>query len=219
MFNTTEVIAVANAVYRKQGFIKKSEAHAYDIGPDTKVANSTHLYAYFYDGDKTKVSVTDVDRNRAEEIINYFRGLTFKAMERGLTSFEENVLKFVQSPQVGSSELGIAASLPRVFENKLEQDVWTDRENELSRTSEFVGELKQRCTFEAVVENVRWIGSTNSYLVCCSVDDANILKFFNQEDLAPVGRKVTVTGFVKSQSVSNFHGGKETMINRVKVEV
>lgn len=221
-FNTLDVIAVANAVYKEQGYVKKNEADEMGYKGTKIFSNSERIYAHFFGNtgfdttlvEPVKVSATDVDT--AEEIIEYFKGLSFKAMERQLTSFEENVLKFVQTTQVGSDTLGIAASLPKVYETKLKQDEWTDRENELSRISEYVGTMKQRETFTAKVENVRWIGRTNSFLTCCSVDDKNILKFFSQEELKQ-GDTVSVTGFVKSQNVSNFHGGKETMINRVKV--
>ena len=68
-------------------------------------------------------------------------------MERDLTEFELNVLKFVTTDVAGKEKIGIAASLPKVFYNKMDSDTWEDRERELGRTSEFVGELHSRNTF------------------------------------------------------------------------
>jgi hypothetical protein len=57
-----------------------------------------------------------------------------------------------------------------------------------------------------------------SSLVCCSENGKNIVKFFvdiNEKKLVE-GETIKLQGFVKSQQVSNFHNGKETMVNRIK---
>ena len=156
------------------------------------------------------------DTDLAIEIIDYLKGLSFKAIERELTDFERNVLKLVTSQNIQKDQIGISASLPKVYLNKLEQDRWTDRENVLSRTSEKIGTLHQRETFDAIIEFSRFIPRTMSYIVTCSVDDKHILKFFHDKKL-DIGTTVNVTGFVKSQNKGKFHNGFETIINRIKI--
>jgi hypothetical protein len=118
---------------------------------------------------------------------------------------------------VNKNQLGIAASLPNVYRNKLDADTWTSREAELGRTSDYVGKVGSRCEFDAKIENLRYIAKTMSYLVSCSVDDKNILKFFSVSEVGKVGDIIKVTGFVKGQAISKFSNAKETMINRVKI--
>ena len=100
------------------------------------------LYNYFFTDKKFKV--LDEDKTQANEVKEYLAGLSFKALERTLTEFESNVLKLVSSDVIEKDKLGIAASLPKVYMNKVEQDNWTDREMDLSRTSEKIGTLHQR---------------------------------------------------------------------------
>ena len=212
-FDTKEVVAVSCAVDRINGFVKKSDV---GFGENVDKKPNVHfLYEHFCNNEK--VEITDSDREMAEEVIDYLKGLSFKALERKLTEFETNVLNFIGSEKVNKNQLGIAASLPNVYRNKLDADTWSTREAELGRTSEYVGKVGSRCEFEVKIENLRYIAKTLSYLVSCSVDDKNILKFFSVSEVGKVGDIVKVTGFVKGQAVSKYSNAKETMINRVKV--
>lgn len=209
-FSVLDVLTVAVAIHRQNGYIKKSA-----IGDGTP--NVTMLYNHFFQQKKIE-NISAKDTETAQTIVEYLQGLSFKAFERELTEFESNVLKFVNAEQVGSNLMGVAASLPEVYKNKLKQDDWAERETILSEKSEYVGDLHQRGNFEVLVENVRFIRRTGSYLYCCSVKDKDIVKFFTSEELGKVGDTLCLAGYVKSQSVSPYHQGKETMINRIKVD-
>jgi hypothetical protein len=212
--NLLEVLSASCSAYSKnKGFIKKDQVR-FDKKYEGKLSNSDLLYAHFYSSDK--LDITEKDTDLAVEIIDYLKGLSFKAIERELTDFERNVLKLVTSQNIQKDQIGISASLPKVYLNKLEQDRWTDRENMLSRTSEKIGTLHQRETFDVLVEFVRFIPRTMSYIVTCSVEDKHILKFFHDKKL-DVDATVNVTGFVKSQNKGKFHNGFETIINRIKI--
>ena len=212
-FDTKEVVAVSCAVDRTNGFVKKTEI-GYGENANKK-PNVTFLYEHFCNNEK--VEVLDADREMAEEIVDYLKGLSFKALERRLTEFETNVLNFVGSEKVNKTQLGIAASLPNVYRNKLEADTWAIREAELGRSSDYIGKVGARCEFTAKIENLRFIAKTMSWLVSCSVDDRNILKFFSVPKIGNVGDVINVTGYVKGQAVSKYSNAKETMINRIKI--
>lgn len=221
-FSTRDVVAVSCAIFRQQGYFKRGEWQYVAATEseeaktqETKVANSSLLYNHFLNNDRVEIINEDVVL--AETIIDYLKGLSFKAFERTLTEFEANVLKFVNADAVGKDKLGIAASLPNVYSRKLEADKWTEREKNLAERSDYVGNLNKRCSFNLKVEHVRSIPSTASYLYTCSEADKNIVKFFNSAKIAEAGDDIVITGYVKGQGVSKYSGGKETMVNRVKV--
>ena len=214
-FPIEEVLAVSCAAHRvNKGFIKKDQIR-FDRKYEKSTCNSGMLYSYFYTG--KKFPVTEKDKENGLEVIDYLKGLSFKALERSLTDFESNVLKLVSSLEVEKDKLGIVSSLPKVYYNKLEQDGWTDREVSLSRTSNNLGKLHTREKFNAVVEFTRYIPRTMSYIITCSVDNKHILKFFSDKKV-DTNKKIVVEGFVKSQSKGKFHPGQETILNRVKFE-
>jgi hypothetical protein len=175
-----------------------------------------YLYEHFCSGNL--YAVNPEDHTNAEEIIDYLKGLSFKALERKLTEFESNVLKFVSVDSVGKDKLGIAASLPNVYQAKLAADRWALRESELGAVSNYVGVLNKRAEFDLCVENLRYIAKTSSYLVSCSERDANIVKFFTMSsEQMKVGSKIKIAGYIKSQAVSSYTGYKETMLNRIRI--
>ena len=215
MFPTKEVLSVSAAAHRiNEGFIKKDQVR-FDEKHKNKTCNSDLLYNHFY-REKEKLQVLEKDIDLAEIIIDYLKGLSFKAIERELTDFEKNVLKLVSSEHIEKDKIGISASLPKVYLNKIEQDAWTDRENILSATSTAQGILHERGTFDVVVEFCRYIPRTMSYLVTTSIDNKHILKFFHDKHFK-VGSKIKIDGYVKSQGRGKYHNGQETIINRIKV--
>lgn len=211
---TLDVISASCSAFRyNKGFVKKDQSR-YDLKYKDTTSNSELLYNHFYSD--FKLNITEDDINQAVEIIDYLKGLTFKAIERELTEFETNVLKLVSSEVVTKDKIGISASLPKVYLNKVEQDNWTTRESELSRTSLVLGEHKQRGRFKAKVEFVRYIPRTMSYLITCSVDDKHILKFFHGNNINK-DSVIDIEGYVKSQSKGRYHNGMETIINRINI--
>ena len=165
---------------------------------------------------ENKIAILQEDRDLAVEVIDYLKGLSFKAIERELTDFESNVLKLVNTVEIGKDKIGMASSLPRVYINKIDQDNWTSRETQLSTTSQAIGELNSRSSFDATVEYVRYIPKTMSYLISCSVDNKHILKFFADKLIKP-GTNINIGGYVKSQNRGRYHNGIETIINRTNI--
>lgn len=214
MFPIIDVISTSCAIHRiNNGFIGKHDVR-YDKKYEGKKSNSDLLYNYFYN--QEVIEITDADKLQAEEIIDYLKGLSFKAIERELTEFETNVLRLVNSKEIEKDKLGISASLPKVYLNKVEQDNWTARENILAQTSQALGTLHERGEFVGVVEYVRYIPKTMSYIISCSVDNKHILKFFADKELK-LNSTVTLEGYVKSQNRGRYHNGIETLINRIKI--
>lgn len=222
LFTVKEVISASCAVHRiNGGFVK-----AADVTPhNNKIANSKFLYNHFLGTHDKKtgtnkrqlVDIKPSDEAMASEIVDYLKGLSFKAMERDLTDFETNVLKLVTADEIGKDKIGIAASLPKVYANKQAADVWGEREGELSAVSEYVGTQGKRGNITITIENIRYISSVGSKLFCGSVNGRDIVKFFSNDITNQVGDTITIGAYVKSHGVSKYHFGKETMVNRIKV--
>ena len=88
-FLLLDVVSTSCAIHRLQkGFVKKDPF-------DDRTSNSDLLYKHFFSDEK--VNVNKKDRDTAEEVVAYLKGLGFKAIERSLTDFEKKVLQFVTS--------------------------------------------------------------------------------------------------------------------------
>ena len=128
------------------------------------------------------------------------------------------MLEIVRSDTISHKDLGRIASFPNVYERKISQEEWEDREADLAKDSVWVGVPMTKDEFDITIENIRYLSRTDSYLVCAQ-EQGNIIKFFtdgNKLDGRAEGDTCKIACWVKKQEVSKYHGGQETMVNRVK---
>ncbi len=224
LFTGRELVAHAVAVDQFQGFkyIKSHEANK----PKGIESNFKLMLGLLHDPDASDVSLNDSHYDKADEIIEYFEGLIFKAMQRDLTDFEKKITALIKADDISLSgkddRLPIVGSLPGVFRNNVKHDDWTSRERSLRTVSEYEGELKKRNHFEGEIVMSRYMNRSNSMLVAVLTPNNNIVKFFydlyrdstGKETLAQ-GQHINFSAYVKSHEVSEYSKCKETFCNRV----
>lgn len=217
MFKLIDVVAAAVSLYETQGYVKKNQFNYYvDDEENTVIPNATILRTEFTT-EASHVTVTPAHREEAVKVVDYVNGLVFKKFSRKLSPFEESALEIANKEEISEREIGLTSCFPDMYANYKRAQVWKDREAELVRSSEFVGTKSQRSTFNnVVVEQVRELRNVDSNLVCCSVDNKHILKFFDNARKFSKGDSFNMTAYVKDQTVSDYHGGKETLVNRIK---
>ena len=229
-----EALALSVAIHEKYGYQSKRNLDFTSVTPNKQsnldgkgnpIPNSARLYRQLFPSDKVapenreQIDVLPEHYCHAQEIIETLRGFSFIAVQRPLTKFETSILEIIRRDTITHKELGRVSSFPNVYERKISQEAWEDRESELAQTSKWLGVPGTYDEFELVVENIRYLSRTESYLVCASESGSNIIKFFVSENkLSDIveGDKINVSCWVKKQEFSRYHGGEETMVNRVK---
>lgn len=228
-----KALVLSVAIHEKYGFQSKSATDHTSVtsdkisnldGKGNPIPNSARLYRQLFPSqkvspeDRENIDVNDYHYAKAENILNLLRGFGFIAIDRPLTSFEKTVLNIVNRNTISHKELGRVASFPNVYERKISQEIWEERESDLAQNSEYVGVLNEKSELQISIENIRYLSRTQSYLICACESDSNIIKFFISEhkfNNIKHGDVVKISGWIKKQDVSKFHGGKETQINRV----
>lgn len=219
-WNVDEVLACACAVDRQQGFIRSGYGYTDQSGveiKDNKTAIMLHLT------EQSPVNIQDSDRETAIELKNHFAGsMTFKKLGGVLNDFETAILGLVNKQEVGTYEVAVAASLPNSLRHSQKRDAVKEKLDSLIALSEPIGSQGKRGQFTLEVIDVTFIKKMGIHMVTCIESDKNVVKFWFSKDPDMTGiiqgKKVTVTGFVKSQGKSKYSNCQETMINRVKVE-
>ena len=139
-----------------------------------------------------------------------------------LNDFEQSVLNAIGNPTTDTFGVAVIASLPNSFRVLQKRQGLDDFFEQNRKTSNFVGKIGERLKFAVDVKDVKFIAKFNIHLVTCINGDGNIVKFFfNREpDIAGIleGKKVMLTGKVKTHDVSKFSQCKETVLNYVKIE-
>jgi len=223
VYTGTEVIAYAVAVDEYQGN-KYIKAHEVDKENGIE-SNFKLMLEAMHNPDKARVTLTDAHTAKAEEIVDYFEGLVFKAMQRKLSDFETKITELIKATDINingrDSRLPIVGSLPSVYRNNIEHDVWSEKERQLRTISDYEGEVGKRSQFSGKIVMSRYMNRTHSMLVAILTENDNIVKFFydlyrgTKKETFAKGEFITFTGSVKSHEVSNFSKCKETFVNRV----
>jgi hypothetical protein len=224
LFTGRELVAHAVAVDEFQGF-KYIKSHEVNKLKGIE-SNFKLMLGLLHDPVASDVSLKDTHYDKADEIIEYFEGLIFKAMQRDLTDFEKKITALIKAEDISLSgkddRLPIVGSLPGVFRNNVKHDDWTSKERSLRNVSEYEGELKKRNHFEGEIVMSRYMNRSNSMLVAVLTPNNNIIKFFydlyrdstGKETLAQ-GQHINFSAYVKSHEVSEYSKCKETFCNRV----
>lgn len=222
--NLMTVLELALAVDEAQGFIKSGYGY-YDFQNEKEILdNKTAIIRILSNHPGAPdITVTDEHRTAAQELKEYFDSLTvMKKITGKINGFEDQVGKILNVEEVDNYGLAVLASLPnslRIQKQRDELEEWFD---EKRHNSEYVGHVGKRGKFSVYIKDVKFIAKYGIHLVTGIVDDKNLIKFFwnKDPDISSMitGRTLSITAFVKEQSVSKFSNCKETVVNRVKIE-
>ncbi len=223
-YNTRQVLELAIAVDKAQGFIKSGFGY-YDHEGDKRVYDNKTCILNFMQGVEgaEEFTITKDCVEQADKIVDEFRHeLVAKKMMGNINDFEQNVLNSISSNVVDGFGVAVLASLPnsfRVLEKRQGLDDFFDQHR---KSSEFVGKIGERMRFPVHVQDVKFIAKYAIHLVTCLDKQSNIVKFFfNREpDIQGIleGKDVILTGKVKTHDISKFSNCKETVFNYVKIE-
>ncbi len=211
-FDTKIALSVANAIYRKKGYVKTTEA---DYG-ERKSNKSLVLEEL----SKENPKYTKKDMKVANEIIEHYQGLLLFRLGDQQNNFQEAVLSCVANETIRSRDIGILASLPHTYKTTLEKEARKHKEEQMASKSSFVGNVKKRNIFDVMVEMVKPLPHKGLYIVSF-MQGNNILKHFTpsnpEDDGIVVGANLQISAYVKDHQINKYNGGKETIVNRIKV--
>jgi len=211
-FDTKIALSVANAVYRKHGYVRTTEA---DYGE--RKSNKTRVIEELA---KESPKYAKKDLAVAEEIIEHYQGLLLFKLGETNNNFQEAVLGCIAQDTVKARDIGILASLPHTYKTTLDKEARKAKEEKMASQSSFIGDVKKRNVFDVVVEMVKPLPHKSLYIVSF-MQGNSILKHFTpsnpEDDGIVVGANLQISAYVKDHQVNKYNGGKETIINRIKV--
>ncbi len=159
--------------------------------------------------------VTQQCEDVAEDIIQYYKGLTFKAMGNKINDFEQKVLGLINCKQVDYRDIGVIASLPKAYFRSVKRDATDTLMRKLSTTSIHIGTLGEDITGTINILNCSFIQRLQCHIVNAEMN-GNIICFFTKHDATHWSDTCEIKGKVKRHQTSKFHSGKETVLNYVK---
>lgn len=153
----------------------------------------------------------------ADDIVSYYQGLMLKAMGSKINEFEQKVLGLVKAGIVRANEFGIVACLPKSYYRSIERDAVESKQRELSDASQFVGKVGETIDIAIDILRVNFIAKLNCWVVNARNADNLVVFFTSNGETFKDMTSGTIRGRVKRHQTSNYHEGKETVLNYVKV--
>lgn len=188
-----------------------------NAGPaSNKIIIQTHLGLL----DEYSMAFTDVMAKDcsdiADKVIQYYKGLTFKALGGKINDFEQRVLGIINSGKVSWRDIGVVASLPKAYFRSVKRDATDLTIRSMSSKSVFVGTVGQDIIGDINVFKCNFIQSLQCHIVNGEIN-GNLVCFFTKHPAEVWGTNCKIKGKVKRHQKSKFHGGNETVLNYVKV--
>jgi hypothetical protein len=158
------------------------------------------------------------DLEQAQEIISYYQGLMLKALSSQVNSFEEKVLHIVQENAVSLKDFGILASLIKSYTRSVAREEVELEQRALSADSQHIGAIGDTVEIDLTIMRMNYIQKLDCHVVNGKDEKGNLVVFFTSKDKEFMDKEqVNIRARIKRQQVSSYHGGKETVLNYVKV--
>ena len=137
-------------------------------------------------------------------------------MGNKINDFEQKVLGLINCKQVDRRDIGVIASLPKAYFRAVKRDATDTQMRKLSTTSIHIGTLGEGVQGTINILNCSFIQSLQCYVVNAEMS-GNIVCFFTKHPAEHWGETCEIKAKIKRHQTSKFHGGKETVLNYVKV--
>lgn len=207
VYNIADVFAAACAAQRVNGSYLKTDVINYNDGDPTvqSLANKTLVHKFL----KGDFDIRDEDREQAEKVMTYCRGLTFKLLsDKRLSDFEVSMLQIVEKETTDSNyDIAVVASLPASYERSVIRAGQDVRLRDAAGCIEAPVDSKVELDVEVVRCN--YSNEWGIFYVTC-IADAGVV-FFAQKNEIALNSKIRVKGKVKA------HKEDRTQLSHVKV--
>lgn len=208
VYNISDVFAAACAAHRVNGAYLKTDEITYTEDGDIRidrVANKTLTHKFL----KGEFDIRDEDREQAEKVMNFCRGLTFKLLsDKRLSEFEINMLAIVEKETTDSNyEIAIVSSLPASYERSI---VRTEQDIRLREAGGCIqAPVDSKVEMDIEVVRCNYSNEWNIFYIT-AIADAGVV-YFAQKNKIDVDSKIRIKGKVKR------HREDRTQLSHVKV--
>ena len=233
-YTPPEVLAISFEVFAEQGFIKSGHGYSQPTGEfdsednqvytqisDNKTCILRKMQAFKSPAEKYQVAQKHID-SATKEIDRINGKLLMKKLGGNLSNFEDGLIKAIEG-EVSNFHVSIIASIPNSILIDAKRQALGDRMSTLKHTSQYVGKKGLRLDINVDVLDVKFIQSSDVYMITAVSDKRDIVKFWwrEQPDLTDIIERKTISirGTVNKQEISKYSDARETLFNRVKISL
>lgn len=197
-YDVCDVIAMANDIIGKYGYVKSDESNSTKSRLLDKV---------------NRMDPTEESKKLAAAMKEYFSGKDYA----DLTDYQRNVKSLLAAGYTRLNAFGYLAYAPVEYKKMIEKDQRKQMQKDAAANSDYMGKVGDRISVD--VKDVKLITSWETvygftYLYKFLTNDGNVLTWFASRSINTVTAK-KITGTVKEHK--DYNGEKQTILTRCKV--
>jgi len=220
-YTILDALAFAIEVHEDQGFIKSGHGvtrYNEDGTLEIKVPdNKTRILEFIREEKRPKKEFLD----KANKMLDRINGkLMLKKLTSSVNNFELSLIK-VLSEDLNKFAVSLIASMPNSITIDEKREAFQDKMNKIKHSSVYFGKKGVRYELDVDVLDVKFIQSSDVYMITTLYKDRDIIKFWwrEQPDISDIimDKTISIKATVKTHELSKFSGANETLVNRVKI--
>ena len=205
-------------IIREQGYTSKKDAQI------TGGRSTSDILNTWFTASACRGTLQE-DSEKAQEALVWLQGkanITGYASEsdfdRSMRMLTIGGYRNVAPGMITKSDFGFIACVYSTMERTAGREKNKEVAKEAASTSEYMGSVKKRAEFFVKLVDKKYSDSIGCYIYNVKDQKGNLGVFFSSDaDLAKLEDCFLAKMTPKRHSVNNYHGGKETVFNRVKV--
>ena len=220
-YTVLDALAFAIEIHEQQGFVKSGHG-------TVRIADDGETEIRIFDN-KTcileKIKSEKIPESKymdqAKEMLDRINGkLMLKKLTSSSNSFENSLIKALNE-DLNKFAVSLIASMPNSIVIDQKREILNDKMSKIKHTSQYFGKKGTRYDIDVDVLDVKYIQSSDVFMITTVYNKENIIKFWwrEQPDISDIinEKTISIRGTVKAHELSKFSGAKETLINRVKI--
>ena len=220
-YTVLDALAFAIEIHEQQSFVKSGHG-------TVRIADDGETEIRIFDN-KTcileKIKSEKIPESKymdqAKEMLDRINGkLMLKKLTSSSNSFENSLIKALNE-DLNKFAVSLIASMPNSIVIDQKREMLNDKMSKIKHTSQYFGKKGTRYDIDVDVLDVKYIQSSDVFMITTVYNKENIIKFWwrEQPDISDIinEKTISIRGTVKAHELSKFSGAKETLINRVKI--
>ena len=135
------------------------------------------------------------------------------------SDFFRSLREILSMSEITASQFGFIACLPMLKRQSENRDEQAKELAKQTQNSEWLGTEGKRADFFVKLTSKKYLDNYGSYIYSVVTRDENLGVFFSQKDFElSEGDCFVMKATPKRHQISRYHGGKETMFNRVVIK-
>jgi len=210
-YNTQDALAVALAIYKKQGYAKTVNV----VGEESRKPNKEILEQMLLG--TVPMEQVDYSSEELQDIMRMGQELMMKKMADTITEYETHVLQILEHKTVKPHQLGILSSIPLMHDNIKKKQKKQESFSYFQENSKHLGMVNSR--YYGTVELLEKKWHDKGFWIYTFVEGGkNVMKWLTGTEYEGFnkGTKLKISGVVKAHNTTQWYGC-ETVMTRCKL--